>query len=203
MRHCAAHDLIGRVATDGVARPVVDPYYTATVGLARALVAVADADADRVPRRFAPRPVRLLLHNALRVDEACAADVAVLPSPDRTARMVTVLQPWSSKRGCPGGHGVWVLWAEDPLDDGQQRGELVPGPDRISRRPGPIGEVGGVIRVSGWPGPDTRSRMGSSAASWSRAPAASPAFPVQWARLCWALRVAGCSLARSLPSWSG
>ena len=31
-RYCAAHDLIGRVLTEGVARPVVDPDYTATVG---------------------------------------------------------------------------------------------------------------------------------------------------------------------------
>src|SRR5579875_3132433 len=47
-RYCAAHDLIGRVPVDGVARPAVDPDYTATVGLsrdqARALVAAADAD---------------------------------------------------------------------------------------------------------------------------------------------------------------
>ena len=34
-RYCAAHDLIGRVPTQGVARPVVDPDYTATVGLDR------------------------------------------------------------------------------------------------------------------------------------------------------------------------
>ena len=42
-RYCAAHDLIGRVPTGGVARPVVDPDYTATLGLdrdqARVLVA--------------------------------------------------------------------------------------------------------------------------------------------------------------------
>ena len=47
-RYCAAHDLTGRVPTQGVVRPVVDPDYTATVGLdrdqARALVAAADAD---------------------------------------------------------------------------------------------------------------------------------------------------------------
>ena len=47
-RYCAACDLIGRVPTEGVARPVVDPDYTATVGLdrdrARALVAAADSD---------------------------------------------------------------------------------------------------------------------------------------------------------------
>ena len=47
-QYCAAHDLIGRIPTQGVARPVVDPDYTATVGLdwaqARALFAAADAD---------------------------------------------------------------------------------------------------------------------------------------------------------------
>jgi integrase/recombinase XerD len=51
-RYCAAHDLIGRVPTEGVARPAVDPDYTATVGLdldqARALVAAADARAADV-----------------------------------------------------------------------------------------------------------------------------------------------------------
>jgi len=31
-RYCAAHDLTGRVPADGVARPVVDPDYTATAG---------------------------------------------------------------------------------------------------------------------------------------------------------------------------
>jgi hypothetical protein len=70
-RYCAAHDLIGRVPTDGVARPVVDPDYTATVGLdrdqARALVAAADADTGAQALRTAAA-VRLLLHNALRVD---------------------------------------------------------------------------------------------------------------------------------------
>jgi hypothetical protein len=34
-RYCAAHDLTGRVPTEGVTRPVVDPDYTATVGLDR------------------------------------------------------------------------------------------------------------------------------------------------------------------------
>jgi site-specific recombinase XerD len=71
-RYCAAHDLIGRVPTEGVARPVVDPDYTASVGLdrhpARALVATADADTGAQALRTAAA-VRLLLHNALRVDE--------------------------------------------------------------------------------------------------------------------------------------
>ena len=35
-RYCAAHDLVGRVATQGVARPAVDPDYTVTVGQAPA-----------------------------------------------------------------------------------------------------------------------------------------------------------------------
>jgi hypothetical protein len=51
-RYCAAHDLIGRVPTDGVARPAVDPDYTATVGLGRALVAAADADTGRLDDLF-------------------------------------------------------------------------------------------------------------------------------------------------------
>ena len=80
-RYCAAHDLIGQMPTEGVARPVVDPDYTATIGLdrgqARALVAAADADTGAQALRTAA-VVRLLLHNALRVDEACAADVTDL-----------------------------------------------------------------------------------------------------------------------------
>jgi hypothetical protein len=34
-RYCAAQDLIGRVPTLDVARPAVDPDYTATAGLGR------------------------------------------------------------------------------------------------------------------------------------------------------------------------
>ena len=34
-----------------------------------------------------------------------------------------------------------MLRAEDPLDDGQQRGELVAGPGRIPRLPGPAGQA--------------------------------------------------------------
>ena len=71
-RYSVAHGLIGRVPTDGVARPMVDPDYTATVGLdrnqTRALVAAADADTGAQALRTAA-VVRLLLHNALRVNE--------------------------------------------------------------------------------------------------------------------------------------
>ena len=80
-RYCAAHDLVDRIPTAGVARPMVDPDYTATIGLdrdqARALVAAADADQGPQALRTAA-VIRLLLHNGLRVDEACAADVADL-----------------------------------------------------------------------------------------------------------------------------
>ena len=37
--------------------------------------------------------------------------------------------------------GVRVLGAQHPLADGQQRGELVAGPGRIPRLPGPVGQV--------------------------------------------------------------
>jgi site-specific recombinase XerD len=67
-RYCATPDLTTRIPTAGVARPVVDPDYTATVGLARdearSLVAAADADRGRQALRTAV-VVRLLLHNAL------------------------------------------------------------------------------------------------------------------------------------------
>jgi len=91
-RYCAAHDLTGQIPTAGVARPVVDPDYTATVGLtreqARALVTAADRDRGPQALRTAAL-IRLLLHNALRVDEACAADIADLGAdagPDWAAR---------------------------------------------------------------------------------------------------------------------
>jgi integrase/recombinase XerD len=76
-RYCAAHDLVDRDPHRGVPRPAVDPDYTATVGLARdqarALVAAADADPGPQALRTAA-VIRLLLHNAPRVDEACGAD---------------------------------------------------------------------------------------------------------------------------------
>ena len=57
-----------------------------------------------------------------------------------------------------------------------------------------------MVRVSGCSGPRTRSSKNSSAASWSRAPAASPARPVQSARLPRAVRVSGCSGPRTRSS---
>ena len=102
-RYCAAHDLTGRIPTQGVARPVVDPDYTATVGLdrdqARALVAAADADTGVQALRTAA-VVRLLLHNALRVDEACAADIADLGE-DSGHRVLRVVRKGARKAKIP------------------------------------------------------------------------------------------------------
>ena len=102
-RYCASHDLTGRVPTQGVARPVVDPDYTATVGLdrdqARALVAAADADTGAQALRTAA-VVRLLLHNALRVDEACAADIADLGE-DSGHRVLRVVRKGARKAKVP------------------------------------------------------------------------------------------------------
>jgi integrase/recombinase XerD len=102
-RYCAAHDLIGRVPTEGVARPVVDPDYTATVGLDRdqARALVADADADTGPQALRTAAVvRLLLHNALRVDEACAADIADLGG-DSGHRVLRVVRKGARKAKIP------------------------------------------------------------------------------------------------------
>src|SRR5690349_16992523 len=102
-RYCAVHDLTGRVPTQGVARPVVDPDYTATVGLdrdqARALVAAADADAGAQALRTAA-VVRLLLHNALRVDEACAANIADVGE-DSGHRVLRVVRKGARKAKIP------------------------------------------------------------------------------------------------------
>ena len=103
-RYCAAHDLIGRVPTQGVARPVVNPDYTATVGLdrdqARALVAAADADTGAQALRTAAVVRLLLLHNALRVDETCAADIADLGE-DSGHRVLRVVRKGARKAKIP------------------------------------------------------------------------------------------------------
>jgi len=102
-RYCAAHDLTGCIPTEGVKRPVVDPDYTATIGLdrdqARAVVAAADHDRGAQALRTAA-VVRLLLHNALRVDEACAADVAGLGD-DAGHRVLRVVRKGSRTAKIP------------------------------------------------------------------------------------------------------
>jgi site-specific recombinase XerD len=102
-RYAAAHDLVAGVPTDGVARPVVDADYTATVGLdrdqARAMLCAAERDCGRHRLRTAT-VVKLLLHNALRVDETCAADVADLGM-DKGHRVLTVVRKGSRKTRVP------------------------------------------------------------------------------------------------------
>jgi len=102
-RYCAAHDLISRIPVEGVARPAVDPDYTATVGLdrdqARALLAAADRDTGAQALRTAA-VIRLLLHNALRVDEACAADIADLGA-DAGHRVLRVTRKGARKAKIP------------------------------------------------------------------------------------------------------
>jgi integrase len=82
---------------------VVDPDYTATIGLdrdqARALVAAADADRGPQALRTAA-VIRLLLHNGLRVDEACAADVADLGT-DTGHRVLRVTRNGARKARIP------------------------------------------------------------------------------------------------------
>ena len=102
-RYCAAHSLTGRIPTEGVARPVVDPDYTVTVGLdrdqARALVAAADRDHGPQALRTAA-VIRLLLHNALRVDEACAANVTDLGT-DTGHRVLRVIRKGARRAKIP------------------------------------------------------------------------------------------------------
>ena len=92
-RYGLSHALVAGDPTAGVARPRVDPDYTATVGLTReqgrALIAAADADPGPARLRSAA-VIRLLLHNALRVDEVLGADIADLGS-DRGHQVLTVL----------------------------------------------------------------------------------------------------------------
>jgi integrase/recombinase XerD len=92
-RYCLSHDLAVADPTLGVARPRVDPDYTATVSLSReqgrALIAAADTDLGRSRLRSAAI-IRLLLHNALRVDETLGADIADLGT-DRGHQVLTVL----------------------------------------------------------------------------------------------------------------
>ncbi len=92
-RYCLSHSLVGMDPTGGVARPRVNPDYTATIGLTReqgrALIAAADADTGRSRLRSAAA-IRLLLHNALRVDELLSADITDL-GVDRGHQVLTVL----------------------------------------------------------------------------------------------------------------
>jgi hypothetical protein len=101
--------------------------------------------------------------------------------------------PSEASERLPDAKGVGVVDAEHPLEGGQHRSVLVAGPGRISHLPSPGGEAGAMAHDGGLSAPDTRSISGSSVASWSRAPAASPICPVQLARLARRDRTTGSS----------
>jgi len=93
-RHHLTHDLMTTDPTAGVAHPRVDPDFTATIGLTReqgrALIAAADADLGPAQLR-STAVIRLLLHNALRVDETLSASIADLGN-DRGHHILTMLR---------------------------------------------------------------------------------------------------------------
>ncbi|MBT2233464.1 hypothetical protein [Nonomuraea sp. NEAU-A123] len=101
-RYCAGHDLVPAVPTAGVTRPRVDPDTTYTVGLdrdeARALLAQAEKDHGR-QRLRTDATVKLLLHNALWVDEVCTADVSHVGM-DKGRRVLTVVRKGGKKTRC-------------------------------------------------------------------------------------------------------
>jgi len=102
-RYAAAHDLVTVDPTAGVARPTIDPDYTATISLdrdqARALITAADIDPGRQQPRTAA-VIRLLLHNALRVDELIKADLADLGY-DRGHRVLHVTRKGARRARVP------------------------------------------------------------------------------------------------------
>ena len=76
-----------------------------------------------------------------------------------------------------GGQGAGVVGAEDPLLVGQQRGEQRQRAAASPACPVQAAMLLRVVRVSGWSGPRTRSRSGSSAVINSSAAAAVPGLP--------------------------
>ena len=97
--YSTTHGVTDRIPTQGVRRPYVDPDYTATISLdrteSRALIAAVDADNGRQKLRNA-LVIRLLLHNGLRVDELCQADINDLGN-DRGHRVLTVVRKGGKK----------------------------------------------------------------------------------------------------------
>jgi integrase/recombinase XerD len=108
-RYLAAHDVIEHHPVAGVVRPWVDPDHSETIGLdrdqARALLAAADADTGRARLRTAAA-LRVLLHNSLRVDELCQADVADLGH-DKGHRVLTVARKGHRRARMPLAPSTW------------------------------------------------------------------------------------------------
>ena len=108
-----------------------------------------------------------------------------------TGAAVPVRLPGPAVQVGADGQGLWVLRAEDLLDDRQQHGELVTGCCRIARLSGPGGEVGAGdqrVRVLGAEDPFAD---GQQRGVLVRAVAGSPASPAQWAAWSRAVMVSG------------
>jgi site-specific recombinase XerD len=133
-RYLLVHGLVGGDPTAGVARPRVDPDYTATVGLSReqgrALIAAADRDLGQARLRSAA-VIRLLLHNALRVDEVLGADIGDLGT-DRGHQVLTVLGKGNRRAKVPLTPAT-VSALHAYLD---HRATLATGTTRVEARPG-------------------------------------------------------------------
>ena len=102
--------------------------------------------AGRGPRRVSRFPVqRARLPRAARVSGCSGPRTrsrrAAARRTGRGPRPHPPPRPVQRARLARVSEGVGVLGAEDPLEDGQQRGELVAGRGRIPRLPGPAGEV--------------------------------------------------------------
>ena len=76
-----------------------------------------------------------------------------------------------------------MLGAQDPLADGQQGGELVAGPGRVPRLPGPVGEVVTGGQGLGMLGPEDPLADGQQGGELVAGPGRVPRLPVQRARL--------------------
>ena len=106
--------------------------------------------------------------------------------------------PGPASEAGAGGQGARVLRRRGPARSRAAARRTGRGPR--PRRPPPRSSEPGsrrAVRVRGCSGPRTRSVTGSSAAHWSRAAAASPASPVQRARLTRAARAYWCSGPRT------
>ncbi|MFC4000896.1 tyrosine-type recombinase/integrase [Prauserella oleivorans] len=146
-RYAAAHDLVQSMPTAGVARPAVDRDHTATVGLdreqARALLAAADADTGPQRLRTAAA-IRILLHNAVRIDELVAAGVADLGQ-DRGHRVLTIVRKGNRKTKIPLAPATW-----DALEAYLTARAQAAGRDSWRTLPGPLlaTATGGRLRQS-------------------------------------------------------
>ena len=190
--------------TDGVTRPVVDPDYTATVGLdrdqARALI---DADADTGPRALRTSAViRLLATTALRGDEVTSADVTDLGT-ERGHRVVRVVRKGGGKARLPLPPATWSA-LEAYLSDRANRAGM-DGPEGWRRLDGPplATDTDGRMRKAtcgNWSAASPAPPGWSAGPSCRRTACATPPSPSpRPRRRCPAARCAGLRRAQGSP----